>query len=151
MKIGPTLNGGMRIDAESAEDWQILRYLPYDARPQELAERLTEATEEDNSDWREYVLPDLQESFTKQVAFVYHAIEKAVADSEEQAGPLFVEKQDAMNWYGALNQARLTLQSRYELPQDVDGLKGMEPERRGAYYRSHFYCIIQTLLIDRIL
>ena len=151
MKIGPTLNGGMRIDAESAEDWEILRYLPYDARPQELAERLADATEEDTTDWRDYVLPDLQESFTNQVAFVYHAIEKAATDSKGQAGPLFVEKADAMNWYGALNQARLTLQVLHNLPQDVSALKGMDPERRGAYYRSHFYCIIQTLLIDRVL
>lgn len=151
MKIGPTLNGGMRIDAESSEDWEILRYLPYDARPHELAERLTEATEADNVDWREYVMPDLQESFTKQVAFVYHAIEKAVTDSNGQGGSLFMEKDDAMNWYGTLNQARLTLQARYDLPQDAAELRGMEPERRGAYYRSQFYCIIQTLLIDRIL
>jgi hypothetical protein len=151
MKIGLTLNGGMRIDAESAEDWQILRYLPYDARPQELAERLTAATEEDTTDWREYVLPDLQESFTKQVAFVYHAIEKAAVDASEQAGPLFVEKQDAINWYGALNQARLTLQARYELPLDEDELLGIEPERRGAFFRSDFYSIIQSLLIDQLL
>lgn len=151
MKIGPTLNGGMRIDAESAEDWQILRYLPYDARPQELAERLAEATEADNTDWREYVLPDLQESFTQQVAFVYHAIEKAVVESNKQAGSLFVEKEDALTWYGALNQARLTLQEMHKLPQTPQELKGMEPERRGAFYRSQFYCIIQTLLIDRIL
>jgi Domain of unknown function (DUF2017) len=151
MKIGLTLNGGMRIDAESAEDWQILRYLPYDARPQELAERLTAATEEDTTDWRDYVLPDLQESFTKQVAFVYHAIEKAAVDSSEQAGPLFVEKQDALNWYGALNQARLTLHTRYVLPLDEGDLLGIEPERRGAYYRSDFYCIIQSLLIEKVL
>jgi hypothetical protein len=151
MKIGPTLNGGMRIDAESAEDWEILRYLPYDARPQELAERLTDATEEDTTDWREYVLPDLQESFTNQVAFVYHAIEKAAAEANGEAGALFVEKADALQWYGALNQARLTLQTNHQLPQDASELKGMEPERRGAFYRSHFYCIIQTLLIDRIL
>ena len=140
-----------RFDAESAEDWEILRYLPYDARPQELAERLADATEADTRDWREYVLPELQESFTNQVAFVYHAIEKAVADANGQAGPLFVEKADAMNWYGALNQARLTLQALHDLPQEVSGLQGMEPERRGAFYRSHFYCILQTLLIDRVL
>ena len=151
MKIGPTLNGGMRIDAESSEDWQILRYLPYDARPQELAERLAGATEEDTTDWREYVLPDLHESFTAQIAFVYHAIEKAAAGSSEQAGSLFVEKEDALNWYGALNQARLTLQSIHALPQTPSELKGMEPERRGAFYRSQFYSIIQTLLLERVL
>jgi hypothetical protein len=151
MKIAPTLNGGMRIDAESAEDWQILRYLPYDARPQELAQRLADATEEDTTDWREYVLPDLQDSFTQQIAFVYHAIEKAAAEAKEQEGALFVEKEDALTWYGALNQARLTLQAMHHLPQTPSELQGMEPERRGAFYRSQFYCIIQTLLIERVL
>lgn len=151
MKIGPTLNGGMRIDAECAEDWEILRYLPYDARPEELAERLADATGADIAEWREYVMPDLQESFTNQIAFVYHAIEKAAADAGGQAGPLFIEKADAMLSYGALNQARLTLHANHKLPQDASGLEGMEPERRGAFHRSHFYCIIQTLLIDRVL
>lgn len=151
MRIAPTLNGGMRIDAESAEDWQILRYLPYDARPQELAGRLADATEKDNTDWREFVLPDLEEGFTRQIAFVYQAIEKAAAEAGEEAGPLFVEKEDALTWYGALNQARLTLQEMHQLPQASEELKGMEPERRGAFYRSQFYCIIQTLLIDRVL
>ena len=65
MNIIPTLEGGLRVDLQEPADWLLLRHLIDDAcdRSVSLADELGDkvTAEEVSEDWREFVVPDLQE------------------------------------------------------------------------------------------
>ena len=151
MKVGPTLQGGLRIDVENPLDWMVLRCIPYDARGGDfnLAARVSSPMAEDEGfdDWREFVVPDLQDGFNSQL----EAIEKALAGAgdDDEPGQVFIKKDEAELWYGGLNQARLALEERYGF-SDRDPA-AMTPGVRSAWFRSQFYLHVQSVLLDHVM
>ena len=150
MKVLPTLEGGLCILPESREDWIELELICSDAvRPAHLAESLADLMDQE-SDWDEYVVPDLEENFSNQTRFVSAAIDNA-RNSKESA--VFITPAQAEKWYGALNQARLSLQAKYDVEEmkDRDSVGELEPELRSAFYRNRFYLLLQSMLLDFIM
>lgn len=150
MKVLPTLEGGLCILPESVEDWIELELICSDAvRPAHLAESLADLMDQE-SDWDEYVVPDLEENFSNQTRFVSAAIDNA-RNSKESA--VFITPAQAEKWYGALNQARLSLQAKYDVEEmkDRDSVGELEPELRSAFYRNRFYLLLQSMLLDFIM
>jgi hypothetical protein len=151
MKVAPILKGGLRIDVETPLDWMVLRCIPHDARGGglELSERVSAGMAGDPGveDWRDFVVPDLQDGFNAQLAAIEAAVE--AAGDGERAGQLFIPKEDAELWYGGLNQARLALEERYRLSDSA--LAEMTPGKRSAWFRSQFYLHVQSLLLDHVM
>ena len=144
MKAAPTLDGRLRIDVETELDVVVLKSVVGDAAPEtgSLAEKLADGmAAEVDADWREFVLPDLRELYGAQVA----TVARALADLSPGTA-IFVARDEAESWYGAFNQARLALEERYRLSHK-DGAP-ITPERRTAVIRSHFYQVIQGMLLE---
>lgn len=156
MKIIPTLEGGLMIDADDPGDWQLLRGITTDAvsGDEKLAQRLGSliADEELARDWKEYVVPDLDAGFSAAVLHVATSIAAARVESGGGPGPLWITRDDAFHWYSALNQARLALEERFQFgpSQGIDPGE-LPPARRAAFLRSQVYCAIQGILLDRVL
>lgn len=153
MKVAPTLEGGLRLDAEDAEDWEILRCIDIDAhsRDSDLADSMGGliGEEADGDDWREYVVPDLREAFEDELGGVCAAIESAAHKADDGVGSLWITPADAFAWYSALNQARLALEDIYRFgPTDHVDPGPMAEDARDAYLRSKFYVAIQSLLLE---
>lgn len=157
MKVMPTLEGGLRIDAEDAEDWDLLRGVVADANghiAEDLASRLGNLISEDAGaeDWQEYIVPDLREAFQDEVAQVGALIEAAMFKAEGEAGPIWITPDDAFAWYSSLNQARLALEEHFHFgPSETIDPEDLEPSTRSAFIRSKFYCAIQGLLLEYVM
>lgn len=151
MKVGPTLQGGLRIDVENSLDWMVLRCIPYDARGGgiDLADRVSAPMAKDKGidDWREFVVPELQDGFNSQL----ETIEKALAGTadDDEPGQVFITKEEAELWYGGLNQARLALEDRYGFSDEDPAT--MTPGKRSAWFRSQFYLHVQSVLLDHVM
>lgn len=143
MKAAPTLDGRIRLDLEDAIDLAVLRAIIADARGRDddLAGRLAAGMDAGVADdWADYVLPELRESFDGQLAAIATALSEVAP-----GGALFITRDDAEAWFGGLNQARLALEARFGLAAADEGsLKG---EARSAGIRSHFYQMLQGLLL----
>jgi hypothetical protein len=156
MKIMPTLEGGLMIDADDPGDWQILKGIATDAvsDDEKLARRLGNLiTEEELArDWQDYVIPDLDAGFSSDVLHVATSIAAARVDAGGGPGPLWITRDDAFHWYSALNQARLALEERFHFGsiQAIDP-GTLPPARRSPFLRSQFYCAIQSLLLEHVM
>ena len=109
MKAMPTLEGGLRIDAENFSDWTVLRSIVADAGAAngvDLASRLGALISEDAGaeDWEEYIVPDLREAFQDELAQVGANIESAIFEVDGGPGPVWISREDVFPWYSALNQ-----------------------------------------------
>ncbi|BCU76771.1 DUF2017 family protein [Luteolibacter sp. LG18] len=151
MRVAPTLKGGLRIDAEISQDWDVLRCILADAKPGGLARRLTASAGPDAEDWEELMMPDLLDVFEGQLGVVRDTIRAAAEASSGGPGEIFIEKDDAEAWFGALNQARLALHARHDFSDDDPDVIGMSEQRRSAFFRYQFYMVIQDLLLKRVL
>jgi hypothetical protein len=156
MKIAPTLEGGLRIDPETAEDWHILRAIILDANGHEtdLASRLGGLVTDERiaEDWQDFVVPDLRESFTDDLHRIYAAIEAAAAFPKDGETPIWITREDALTWYSALNQARLALEEKYRFGQDPESdPANLSTVRHEALLRSHFYCALQSFILSHSL
>lgn len=156
MKVSPTLEGGLRIDAEDLGDWEVLHAILHDAKhgDGDLAGRLGEMISEESGaeDWREYVMPDLREAFTEQLDKVSTTIEGAMAEANGGPGSIWIHRNEGMLWYGALNQARLAIEETHHFgPTDSVTMEDLPPARRSAFFRSQFYLAIQSLLLDHVM
>lgn len=156
MRILPTLEGGLCILPESEKDWQELQLIcSDDQRPALIAESLADLMDEE-CEWAEYVTPDLERGFQDQTQMVAEVILKA-RGSDQQA--VFIAPNEAEKWYGAINQARLSLQAGYQLDEldDLDELNApdqlddLEPDLKSAYYRNRFYLLLQSMLLEYIM
>ena len=156
MKILPTLEGGLCILPESEVDWGELQLIcSDDERPTYLAELLADLKDED-SEWGEYVVPDLEEAFRNQTQFVHAAIKQA-RQSDDPA--IFIRPVEAEQWYGALNQVRLSLQASYDVEEledleelnEASDLNDWDLELKGAYFRNRFYLLLQSMLLEFIM
>jgi hypothetical protein len=156
MKIMPTLEGGLRIDVEDDGDWKLLLGITHDAVScnENLARRLGRLITDQAiaPDWREYIIPDLEQGFHDDLTKVATAIASAHVDSAGGAGPLWITPDDAAYWYSALNQARLALEDIHHFGPSDDLRPGdLTPSSRNAFLRSQLYCAIQSLLLDHVM
>ena len=147
MNIVPTIEGGLAIELSSEVDWEVLEMIIRDVgRPGHLAESLA-GLMDDNSDWEDYVLPDLKSVFDGQAKYVAAALKDA-RDRNEQV--VFVNPKQGEQWYGAVNQARMALEARYQL-DSIEDYEDAPEELRSAYFRGRFYCMLQTMLLDYVM
>ena len=156
MKIAPTIEGGLRIDPETEEDWHILRAIALDANGSDtdLADRLGGLVTDEKiaEDWQEIVVPDLRESFADDLHRIYAAIEAAAAFQDAGESPIWITREDAFNWYSGLNQARLSLEERYSFGSDPESdPANLVPIRQEALLRNHFYSALQSFILQHSL
>jgi hypothetical protein len=156
MKASPTLEGGLRIDAEEASDWEILRSIITDANgyPEDLASRLGGliSPEAGAEDWQEYIVPDLREGFQDDLHLIGAGIDAAIFHASGGPGSIWITPEDCFSWYSSLNQARLALEEHFHFgPNDISEVKNLTIEGRTAFVRSKFYCAIQGLLLDHVM
>lgn len=147
MNVIPTLEGGLAIQPETEADWMVLETICTDVgRPAHLAESLA-GLMDDETDWEDLVVPDLEQGFSGQCEFVRAAVEDARGRS---AQGVFIKKHDAEKWYGAINQARLSLEARYGL-HGVEEFGDAPAELRSAHFRDRFYLQLQSLLLEYVM
>jgi hypothetical protein len=151
MKLALMINGGLRIEPESALDWNVLRCIVYDAAPDNLATRLASAIDDPSGDWREFVVPELETTFSRQLLQVREAIELCAGRSAENKGAIEIFPDQADLWYGALNQARLALEELHHFGGNEPPPPTDSAERRSGFFRSQFYFEIQQVLISRVM
>lgn len=156
MRIAPTIEGGLRIDPETEEDWHILRAIILDANGHDidLASRLGSLITDEKiaEDWNDIIVPDLRESFSDDLHQIYAAIESAAAFPQDEESPIWITRDDGFNWYSALNQARLALEEKYKFGPDPESdAANLKPLRHEALLRSHFYCALQSFLLKHVL
>lgn len=157
MNIIPTLEGGLRVDLQEPADWLLLRHLIDDAcdRSQSLADELGDkvTAEEVSEDWREFVVPDLQEQFATSLEKVREVMADAIEKCEGGTGSLWITPELGFDWYSSLNQARLAIETRHQFGDtslhELD--PGANPRRQSAFYRSQFYSALQGLLLEHVL
>ncbi|MGB0775186.1 MAG: hypothetical protein ACPG32_00900 [Akkermansiaceae bacterium] len=148
MNITPTMAGGLCIEPESEADWMVLQMIGSDiGRSGHLAEALSDLMEDDEGDWGEFVLPDIKQTFRGQTQMVTRTIDDA-HENEEKA--VFIPAKHGDAWYGAINQARHTLQARYQF-DSVENIEVAPAELRSAYFRDRFYLTLQSLLLDYVM
>ncbi|MFT6862886.1 MAG: hypothetical protein ACJAVK_001446 [Akkermansiaceae bacterium] len=147
MKIGPTVAGGLKLVPEAEKDWIVLLEIANDGQGK-LSKRLAKLMDEDSM-WDEIVVPELEQEFSKQRLAVMREVVKAKEDKSD----IHIVKKSAEIWYGALNQARLGLEERYKFgPREfTEASKIEDPVARAAYYRSDFYCTVQSLLLQYVM
>jgi len=147
MNIAPTLEGGLAIEPSSDLDWEVLEMITKDiGRPAHLAESLA-GLMADESEWEEYVVPDLKMAFNNQSHYVAAAIQNA-RDNNERV--LFIKPNQAEKWYGAINQARIALEARYQLDA-LEDFEDVPEELRSAYFRGNFYHALQSELLGYVM
>jgi hypothetical protein len=156
MKIMPTLEGGLRIDAEDDGDWKLLQHITHDAVScdETLASQLGKLIKDEDiaPDWNELIIPDLEEAFHADLSHVAAAIAAARVDCGGGPGPLWIKRDDAFHWYSSLNQARLAIEEihRFGACEELSPA-AIPPLQRNAFLRSRFYCAIQSLLLDHVM
>lgn len=156
MNFTPTAEGILRIEAETVQDWKLLRSILVDANGCEtdLASRLGGIiTEEAGAeDWHEYIVPDLREEFRSELAQVRAELDAAATQAAGGAGEIAIGPQNGFAWYSALNQARLALEERYHFGQTEHIAPGsLGPDARFPFIRSQAYCELQALLLEFVL
>ena len=157
MRVAPTLDKSLRIDAESPTDWLVLEMICTDASqmPDEpLADRFANLMAADE-DWTELITPELSEQFNEQVLHVSRAISTAQKDTD-LTGSLFIQEDEAEIWFGAINQARISLEERHQVSQyeddiDEEALEYEDPHLKAAIIRYHFYTSLQSIMLEYIL
>jgi hypothetical protein len=104
------------------------------------------------ADWEEYIIPDLEETFQGELAHVAEEVALARIDSAGGAGLLWITRNDAEKWYGALNQARLALEDIHHFgPGEKIKTSSLPAPSRDAFLRSQFYCAVQSLLLEYVM
>lgn len=122
--------------------------------PSPIVEPVNDEDDDINMDWRDHVLPDMQAEFHRQLEVLTEDLSKAVRFQDrggEEEFELVVPMDHLDLWYGAINQARLVMQERYDFPQ-VDSQETFdemaESDRLGPYLISRFYTQIQSILLS---
>lgn len=129
------------------------------------------------NDWNDHILPDLRSDFARQLDCVTNDLRNVRRESPPSApstvredGPaedaedeekelpttgetyqLVIPIDHVESWYGALNQARLVMQARYNFPE-IESLASivalLASENLKPYLTSRFYTEIQAALLE---
>jgi hypothetical protein len=147
MTLGPTVGGGLKLIPEEVQDWLVLLEIAADAH-QDLASSFAKLMDEDAM-WDEIVVPELETEFGAQKKHVLQVVRKARRSNQEE---IIIDVQDADLWYGALNQARLSLENQYRFgAMNLSSANDIEErEARSAYLRNDFYLTLQSLILRYI-
>ena len=156
MKIAPTIEGGLKINPETDGDWHVLRAITLDAKGDsyDLASELGDLISHEKlaADWQEIVVPDLREAFSDDLHHVSASIEAAAAFSNDKEAAIWITKEDAENWYSALNQARLALEESHGFGSEEDlDTESLGPLKREGLIRNHFYCALQSFILEHVM
>lgn len=154
MNLTSTADGGIELHLDHRAEWLMVASILHDAnRPGfDLAAAVGApmADKEDWEDWREWVLPDLREGFQQHLRTVAAAIEAAAKEDFSQPGTVVIPHDAFFDWYAALNQARLALETKYQFGQKPRIETGDTPTKReAAHFRSQFYSFLQSHMLDR--
>jgi hypothetical protein len=168
MKIRRIEEEGLRISGLLAGDLRLLEQIAVHADSvgtPSAEERLLQEPVRDpeapggeklNDDWREHVLPELRAEFSRQLDVVGDDIKKA-RSSGGKNGPRFeilIPFGHVEAWYGALNQARVVMQERYQFPEidSPDALIGLlQSSNLKPFLTSRFYIQLQSALLDLVM
>ena len=107
----------------------------------------------DDSEWREYVHPELLESFGKASDSVRRDLAGASASADDDGHALDIPLEHAEAWLNCLNRARLALATSHDLDeQDMtrEIHARIESARQFAIFQVHFYGVVQECLIQEI-
>ena len=151
MKATLDEDGHVLLQVETAADWHMLESITKDGKRYALADALADSMEDDavRQDWSDYVVPDLNDTFSQQLQFLSNVISHARTEAQAGIGTIVIPREDADTWYGALNQARLALEDRFDLStMDSDEVMALPQAHRSAYFRSHIYLQMQSMLLD---
>lgn len=153
MKLNSPAAGGLEIHLEHPAEWMLLLALPHDASPPDFDLATGVGARMENTagwdDWREWVIPDLRDGFHQQLQTVVRAIDAGRGEGGFETGVVVIPRTEFLDWYGALNQARLALEAVHQFgPKPLAIAEDHAPERRAAYFRSQFYSFLQSNLLE---
>lgn len=154
MNLTPTAEGGLELHLDHRAEWLMVASILHDAnRPGfDLAAAVGArmADTGDWEDWCEWVLPDLREGFEQHLRTVAAAIEDGAKEGFTQPGTVVIPHDAFFDWYAALNQARLALETKYQFAQKPRIETEDTPTNRGAaHFRSQFYSFLQGHMLAR--
>lgn len=156
MKVVPIPEGGLRIKIATPSDWLVLEQIAPDAlkiEEKSLSSRFS-ALMDKPSEWDEVVVPDLNDLFDSQISCVQHTVQEARKGPPDSSDhQLFISPEDGPRWYGALNQARIALESYYRFgtAQDISEVESFPEAKRAAFIRSQFYSALQSVLLEHVI
>lgn len=105
-------------------------------------------------DWGEYAGPDIRDTFGKALRIVVSDIESASVEDVDGIDYYTITVQDAHaeSWCSALNQARLVLHHRHNLPAEAGEMEsGPVSEEWMAMLQSEIYGMLMEFLIQKVL
>lgn len=131
---------------------EFLRRLPQAAATDdEAAQRrifpppIAEANDDETSDWKEFVVPELRELFQSHVEVVTGDI-AAMPDAET----LLIPKAHAEAWIHTLNQARIAIGARHQVTEEdmEETLPTDNPGKLLALLQMDVYALFLSVLLD---
>jgi hypothetical protein len=157
MKLSNQTDGSLRLILEDENDWILCELLLNDARGKGddwLAKQMGLFVDED--DWDEFVVPEISQQYNGQIETVEKSLTAAKERAEDEEGELIIDKVIGEEWYGVLNQARLSLEGRWKLSAaeekgEFDDQESADPEKASAFFRSRLYCFLQAQIIENVL
>ena len=106
------------------------------------------------NDWDEFIKPDLQIEFKDALKIVADDLGKSIMPREGDLNlyQFISPTAHANHWCSALNQARIVIHHKYDLP-DEDGVMDMSPnpEKWMATLQSEIYGMLMEFLIKKVL
>jgi hypothetical protein len=168
MKIRRIEDEGVRVSGLLAGDLRLLEQIPVHADcagTPSAEDRLLQDPVRDpeipggeklNDEWREHILPDLRTEFSRQLDVVSEDVKKARSRGGRN-GPRFevlIPFEHVEAWYGALNQARVVMQERYQFPEidSPNALIGLlQSPNLKPFLTSRFYIQLQSALLDLVM
>jgi len=167
MKIKRVKDKGLLLSRLPAGQVRLLKLIPMHADPSGLpaaAEKLFQdavhSPQDDqdyqaNVDWREHVVPDLEQQFAQQLDVVTEDLKNVRKSGGTAPGSenfeFLIPYEHVDDWYGALNQARLVMQERHHFPE-LDStealMKLLQSDDLRPYLTARFYIEIQSALLD---
>lgn len=154
MKVGPTVDGRLKLTLENPEDYALMSMLLRDASDDGEVENLVNrigknSTEED---WEEFVKPELISQFNADLLKVSNTLKEIIDTDTADQTDLFISNDDCREWYSAINQARLSLEEEYTLSEvkyDYDPAT-LSPEQLEPLLRDNFYLFLQDLILNHL-
>jgi hypothetical protein len=149
---------GLRLSRLDLFFVELLRQIPVSADPGDSAaarERIypvATADAKSNEDWRAYVHPELKELFTTASQLVREDLEDFEQLDETTDNWAFeIPGEHFDQWLNVLNQARLSLATRFEFQEkemSQNGPRTIETVRDLSLFQVHFYGFLQECLLQ---
>lgn len=143
------------LEMESEDDCLLMKLVIIDATmpAERLANRLGRLVDvpELRDDWEEFVVPDLDEAFERELRAVFRSVDRAIGREGTSSGKVVIRPRERRTWYAVLNQARLTLEEIYQFGhQTIEELdaQGIQEQPRAAFLRTDFYIMLQSMLLE---